>query len=154
MEEGSDIDYIFENVVGGGGLWQWAIVIIMYPIVFASGFPLILHMFTAYAPEFRCFVPGCDDPSMKNESIMDNTILDFALPKEYSSTEMFTTADHDPCHMYQNDGSGTCSAEAFDNTSTVACESYVYDRNLFPETLTTKLDLVSQKSSNFIFHSF
>ena len=75
MEEGSDIDYIFENVVGGGGLWQSAIVIIMYPIVFASGFPLILHMFTAYAPEFRCFVPGCDDPSMKNESIMDNTIL-------------------------------------------------------------------------------
>ena len=144
-EEASDIDFIFENVVGGGGLWQWAIVIIMYPIVFASGFPLILHMFTAYAPEFRCFVPGCDDDTpMKNESIsVDNAILDFALPKEYSSTEIFTTADHDPCHMYQNDGSGICSAEAFDKSSTIACESYVYDQNLFPETLTTKLDLVS-----------
>ena len=46
LEYASDIDFIFENVVGGGGLWQWFIVVIMYPIVFASGFPLILHMFT------------------------------------------------------------------------------------------------------------
>ena len=43
-------------------------------------------MFPAYAPEFRCFVPGCD---MENETSIDQSILDFALPKEYSSTEIF-----------------------------------------------------------------
>ena len=147
LEYASDIDYIFENIVGGGGLWQWYIVVVMYPIVFASGFPLILHMFTAFAPRHRCFVPGCDfeNDDVKNASLndIDASFLNFALPREYSSTEIFTTAEHDPCHMYQHDGSGTCSATAFDNQTIVSCDSWVYDKTLFPETLTTKLDLVS-----------
>lgn len=35
-----------------------------------------------------------------------------------------------------------CDAESFDNKTIVACQSFVYDQSLFPETLTTKLDLV------------
>ena len=139
----ADIDYILEEIVGGGGLWQWYIVAIMYPIVFASGFPLVLHMFTAYAPKYRCLIPSCDFDE-KNDTLnsLEADYLNFALPREYSSTEIFTTDKHDPCNMFKYDGSGTCSAQAFDNSTIVHCDSYIYDTTLFPETLTTKLDLV------------
>ena len=37
-----------------------------------------------------------------------------------------------------------CIPEAFDNFSTISCDSYVYDTSLFPETFTISLDLVSK----------
>ena len=55
-----DIDHILTNIVGGGGRWQWFMVFAMWPITFAACYPALLHMFTAYAPRHRCFVPGCD----------------------------------------------------------------------------------------------
>ena len=51
----------------------------------------------------------------------------------------------DPCQMYalkDTQTTGSCDAESFDNATTTDCQSFVYDTSLFPETLTTKLDLV------------
>ena len=36
-----------------------------------------------------------------------------------------------------------CQSESFDNGSAIACESYVYDTSIFPETLTSSFNLVS-----------
>ena len=36
-----------------------------------------------------------------------------------------------------------CHSESFDNSTVMACESYVYDTSIFPETLTTSFNLVS-----------
>ena len=44
------IDFILTNIVGGGGLWQWFLVFAMWPIAFAAGYPLVLHMFAAFSP--------------------------------------------------------------------------------------------------------
>ena len=52
---------------------------------------------------------------------------------------------YNPCQMYalkDPESTGSCRAESFDNTTTIDCQSFVYDSSLFPETLTTKLDLV------------
>ena len=52
---------------------------------------------------------------------------------------------YNPCQMYalkDPESTGSCRAESFDNTTTIDCQSFVYDTSLFPETLTTKLDLV------------
>lgn len=54
-ETQADIDYILTNIVGGGGRWQWVMVFAMWPITFAAGYPLILHMFTAFAPRYYIF---------------------------------------------------------------------------------------------------
>ena len=35
-------------------------VFAMWPITFAAGYPILIHMFTAYEPRHRCYVPGCD----------------------------------------------------------------------------------------------
>jgi hypothetical protein len=57
---------------------------------------------------------------------------------------MFKAAEaFDPCNMFENMNPYNCQPESFDNSSIVACESFVYDLSIFPETLTTKLDLVS-----------
>ena len=53
MEVVRDIDYILSNYVGGIGLWQWMIMLALWPINFASTNALILHMFTAFAPRHR-----------------------------------------------------------------------------------------------------
>ena len=98
-DQGLDIDFILSNIVGGGGRWQWVIVFAMWPITFAAGYPLLLHMFTAFAPRHRCFIPGCDK---SNDTIndLDASYQSFALPKEYSSSEIFLTEHFDPCHMF------------------------------------------------------
>ena len=84
---------------------------------------------------------------------IDASFQKYALPKEYSSSEMFGNDEKfDPCQMYGiNDGVdlknsedlGFCQSDSFDNSTIMACESYVYDRSIFPETLTTSFDLVS-----------
>ncbi len=60
MEE-RDFDYILEHIVGGGGWWQWTRCLLLIPQYLTNGLPLLLHTFTAYTPQHRCFVPGCDN---------------------------------------------------------------------------------------------
>ena len=31
-ENKKDIDYIFENIIGGGGIWQWLVILLIWPI--------------------------------------------------------------------------------------------------------------------------
>ena len=57
-----DLDYIMDEITGGGGWWQWKKALWLIPQYISSGLPLLLHMFAAYTPPHRCFVPGCDDP--------------------------------------------------------------------------------------------
>ena len=53
-----DIDYIFENIVGGNSYWQWYTVLTLWPIAMASGFPWLLHLFTSYEPRVLIIL-GC-----------------------------------------------------------------------------------------------
>ena len=83
-----------------------------------------------------------------------NYLVTITLPKEYSSAEMFGNDEKfNPCKMYalhetgidsENSGiNGACHSESFDNGTVMACDSYVYDTSIFPETLTTSFNLVS-----------
>ena len=56
-----DFDFILDRVVGGGGRWQIRKSFFLVCTFVSGGLPLLLHLFTAYTPEHRCFVPGCDD---------------------------------------------------------------------------------------------
>ena len=134
-----DIDYIFENVVGGNNFWQWYILFLLWPILTASVFPWLLHLFTSYEPKHRCFVPNCDDLT----SIFESDFTQFALPQSYKSAEMLQKDQaFDPCQQF-NSSFDSCKAEFFSN-QTVKCNSFVYDNSIFEETLTSKLDLVCE----------
>ena len=46
--EEEDIDFIFDNIVGGGDggdLGQWVILAALIPIGLCAGFPLFMHLF-------------------------------------------------------------------------------------------------------------
>ena len=82
-------------------------------------------------------------------------MVTITLCKGYSSGEMFGNDEKfDPCKMYALHETGIvsensitnvqCHSESFDNGTVMACESYVYDTSIFPETLTTSFNLVSK----------
>jgi hypothetical protein len=56
-----DIDYILDKYVGGGNRWQWLTLLILCPTAWAAYYPVFLHIFAAFEPTHRCFVPSCDD---------------------------------------------------------------------------------------------
>ena len=69
MEAGNDIDFVMSNFVGGRGLWQWLVMLALWPINFASSCALVLHMFTAYVPRYR-FVLYYKERKLKKDNIV------------------------------------------------------------------------------------
>ena len=54
MSKKMDLDYILEDVVGGGGRWQWRKWLFLVPTYLAMGAPaLLMQMFSAYTPAHR-----------------------------------------------------------------------------------------------------
>ena len=140
LEEGNrSIDYILDKIVGGGGWGQWIIVIAFHPILYCSVMPLIIHLFTAFEPRHRCYIPMCDN---QTASPVQELWVQFAIPTKHTSTEMLKSDEKfDPCNMYEMIGD-SCKVESFNQSNVVPCKNYVYDTYNFEETLTTKLDLV------------
>jgi hypothetical protein len=89
-----DIDYILDKYIGGGHRWQWLTLIALFPTVWAGSYPLFMHIFAAYEPLHRCFVPLCDDAF----SILNATHTNFTIPKEHLYNNIFgENAKLDPC---------------------------------------------------------
>ncbi len=89
-----DIDYILDNYVGGGGRYQWLIFLATLPISWAASYPLFIHIFAAYKPDHRCFVPSCDDQN----ATLNASHTEFTIPKEHLYTSIFMdNAKLDPC---------------------------------------------------------
>ena len=102
-EKALDIDYILDHYVGGGNRWQWLTFFALFPTTWAAAYPLFMHMFAAYKPSHRCFVPSCDGPN----STLNASHTEFTIPKEHLYTNIFTeNAKLDPCRfaglLYRN----------------------------------------------------
>jgi len=135
------IEYILNRHIGGSGPWQWRLVAATYPVAFASGYPLLIHMMSTYAPAHRCRVDVCEEV----DSAVHAEWTAFALPKQTVLKEIVTGGEgFDQCRRYAAaDPSAGCTADNFlrDENAT-ACGSYIYDHSEFSRTLTTDLDLV------------
>merc|ERR1711876_10132 len=75
---GKDIDYLLDNVIGGGGWGQWIVLLCQLPIGIASGLPTLIHMFAAYEPRHRCVIPNCEDSSNKLSNTIKASFVQFA----------------------------------------------------------------------------
>lgn len=56
-------------------------VFAMWPITFAAGYPILIHMFTAYEPRHRCYIPDCD-PEI-GQGIKNKCQLSFDVIQNY-----------------------------------------------------------------------
>jgi hypothetical protein len=93
-EKAYDFDYILDKYIGGGGRWQWLMFLTTLPISWGSAYPIFIHIFAAYKPDHRCFVPSCDDQN----STLNASHTDFTIPNEHLYTSIFMdNAKLDPC---------------------------------------------------------
>lgn len=84
-----DLDYILDEIVGGGGLWQWKKAMWLTPQYLAGGLPLLLHLFTAYTPPHRCYIEGCD---FGTNHPFNSSFLSFSVPTDGSSSTFLRLA--------------------------------------------------------------
>lgn len=75
-ERKHDVDFILDELVGGGGWWQWKMILLSLPISWASLYALFITMYAAYSPPHRCYIPTCDSAS----SSINESWIGFALP--------------------------------------------------------------------------
>ena len=85
-EKKRDIDYIFDELVGGCGKWQWRTTCLLFPLFWASVYPVFLPVFAASAPRHRCRVDQCDRPleqmqQWERQGNLSQPWVDFAIPK-------------------------------------------------------------------------
>ena len=145
-----DIDYIFDNIVGGGDggdLGQWFILGALIPVGLCAGFPLFMHLFACFEPRHRCYVPNCDNLN-KTLNIEPNWIS-FAIPTNNTiegqtcQAEMLKEDEmFDSCRKYSATSKTTCDTESFNHTSLETCQKFVYDTSVVIESFTTKFNLV------------
>ena len=113
----------------------------LFLLELSAGMPNFLIFFSGYVPKHRCLVPACEsDPAIFNAT----TWTEFAIPSpEQADGALAKKGKFDECKMFKMlDESGGCVASNFNTSNPVTCDSFVYDRTFFVETVTSKLDLV------------
>ena len=53
-------DHILTEFIGGHGIYQWKLTILMGPVYSLSAILIFLNIFTVYAPKHRCHVSNCE----------------------------------------------------------------------------------------------
>ena len=151
-EEKDDIDFIFDNFVGGGR-WndsgQWILFAPIMVIAYTGLFPIFMHIYAAFEPKYRCFIPICENGNTSSK--VDVDWISFSSPtintEGACKTEMVRrTESFNPCRRYGLSSlkvsKESCSGDSFDTLNVQKCDRYVYDKSIVEESLTTKLDLV------------
>ena len=142
QEENRDIDFIYDNIVGGGDLkdfGQWLILLALIAVSFLSSWPVYINLFAGYKPRHRCLIPNCDNESIT--AIFSPDWISTSIPANGLSTgdtcqvEMMKMDEqYDPCHKYQTIDEYTCNAESFNFSTIENCNSYVYDNSVIIES--------------------
>ena len=107
-------DKILTEYIGGHGLFQWKLTLLMMPLFALSLGIIFVIVFTAYAPNHRCKIPNCDTPSLQvTENIFEHEWLKFTIPKKDTSSNFLgEKQEFDDCKMYKYIGSNKkCIAE-------------------------------------------
>ncbi len=146
-KENVHFDHVLDHYVGATGLWQWRQYALVLLQTFASMLPFMVHIFSAYTPEHRCRVDICEeeDHGGSTDVEVEPAWTKFAIPPNEEKVS-FLKEDQEMsrCKMFMTvEGAEECIPQSFHNETKVPCpDGYVYDRSIFQETITTRLDLV------------
>ena len=93
VSEYSSFDHLLTEYVGGHGLYQLKLTLLGSPLYSISPLILFLVVFSAYVPDHRCKIDGCDTKDSKvgkyNKiyNLLDFTINYFRAMKIFLSTD-------------------------------------------------------------------
>ena len=149
-KDAEDIDYIFDHLVGSGkwnDFGQWGLFLAIIVVAYCGIFPIFMHIYAAFEPRHRCFIPNCD--LSNTSSKIDVHWINFTSPAIHTKgehtcqTEMLKVDEYfDPCQRYVASKTSPCKGSSFDEHRVQKCEKFVYDTLVVEESLTTKFNLV------------
>ncbi|XP_059619885.1 solute carrier family 22 member 3 isoform X2 [Phlebotomus argentipes] len=93
-----DFDRVLDEIGEFGKFQLTNYLLICLPVFFGAANSLS-YVFTAGVPNYRCFVPNCDDPI---DPIYDESWIDYAVPGSTDSRGIFTP---EQCQLFVQDNS-------------------------------------------------
>ena len=149
-QDSKDIDFILEHLVGSGNqsdFGHWIIFLAITLVSLCGNVPVSMHLYAAFEPRHRCFIPNCDNSNTTN--MIDVPWINFTSPKNIMNGENTCKAEmlkkdeyFDPCQRYLAYDASSCNSSSFDREKAQKCEKFVYDTLVVEESLTTKFDMV------------
>ncbi|XP_063381843.1 solute carrier family 22 member 4-like [Cydia fagiglandana] len=116
-----DLDWVINNEVGQFGPFQMInVLLLIFPII--SHAFLSEYVFSASAVPHRCRIPECGEISGTGYELFPEWILN-AVPS--------SNGQPDSCSRYASTSNGSleyCPATVFDQTVTLECDEFVYER--------------------------
>ncbi|XP_018566487.1 organic cation transporter protein isoform X2 [Anoplophora glabripennis] len=121
-----DFDDMLEELGELGKFQIYTYILVCLPVLFAAANSLS-YVFTAGVPDYRCFIPECEDPL---DTSYDTPWLKWAIPAEKNSDQVIGVKA-DTCDRFSLNQSAintTCSPEMF--TKTIEkCSEWIFDNN-------------------------
>ncbi|XP_074033252.1 organic cation transporter protein-like isoform X2 [Leptinotarsa decemlineata] len=124
-----DLDDVLEELGELGTFQILTYVLISLPVLFCAAGGMS-YVFTAGVPEYRCFIPECEDQLDTSYNV---PWMKWAIPNKISEDQVIGVKT-DSCSRYvhENDSSEfhstVCTEKSFTNT-TVACSELIFDEN-------------------------
>lgn len=134
-----NIDDILKKI-GEFGRYQKRIffALLSFPCVFVGAFSMILIV-TLYTPAHRCKIPSLPNDTYAVQDEQHLHLINLTIPPHPDPMKPY-----DMCYYY--DYKGPHFEDKKRNRSKVACSEWVYDKRVFKETFTSKINLVCTDS--------
>ncbi|XP_074033259.1 organic cation transporter protein isoform X3 [Leptinotarsa decemlineata] len=123
-----NFDDVLEELGELGTFQIFTYILICLPVLFGASSSLS-YVFTAGVPEYRCFIPQCEDP---HDTSYNVPWMKWAIPNQISENQVIGV-ETDSCSRYaaKNESTATnntCTENAFTNTIE-RCSEWIFDEN-------------------------
>ncbi|XP_060063685.1 organic cation transporter protein-like [Ylistrum balloti] len=128
----ANLDDILKKIGEFGRYQIWLFVLLCLPST-SNGCYMMMMILLAYTPKHRCKIPGYENDTWAVQGSYHSSLINYTIPD--SEDDFY---DYDRCHMYKYSGNTT-------DTIRTRCSAYVYDKEIFDETIVTRGDLVCEQ---------
>ncbi|KAJ8912268.1 hypothetical protein NQ315_008859 [Exocentrus adspersus] len=122
-----DFDDMLEELGELGKFQIYTYILVCLPVIFAAANSLS-YVFTAGVPNYRCFIPECEDPQ---DTSYDTPWMKWAIPIDDNSDQLIGVKADTYCDRFAFNRSvtnATCSPEMFTRTIE-KCTEWIFDND-------------------------
>ncbi|XP_033739920.1 organic cation transporter protein-like [Pecten maximus] len=124
--------------IGEFGFYQKRLYLLLCMPAISVGCYMMMLVIIMATPEHRCQIPGYENDTFTLQNDIHRNLVNASIPLASPDDDFL----YDKCHMYTcNDGQSAANC-AIQNRTRIKCSSWVYDRETFHETFTSKTNLV------------